>query len=409
MLFGESSTISHIFSVAISFIGITYPIWLPLLLIYMAWELWVQYVRALFFHTTEYVVLEVKLPRDITKSPQAMETAIATAFYQTGNESTFIDRYWHGKSRAIASLELASFGGEVHFFIWARSAMRNIIESQLYAQYPGIEIYEVPDYTQGMMYDKSKVSMWGTDYKFTKSDALPIKTYIDYGLDKDPKEEMEVNPVGSVLEFMGSLKPGENVWFQLIIRAHKKEKRGGPLSKKTDVQNDVEDVVKEMIKKSKLKNEDEDSGRGLVKLSPGETDIIKAMERNANKLLFDVGVRAIYIAKNENFTGTNIPGVIGLLRPFNTTNMNEFRITRWTDFDYPWQDFRNIRKDSNKRKILKAFKLRSWFFPPFKHKSLVMSAEELATIYHFPGAAVATPTFTRIPSKKAQPPANLPV
>ena len=38
-----------------------------------------------------------------------------------------------------------------------------------------------------------------------------------------------------------------------------------------------------------------------------------------------------------------------------------------------------------------------------------MNGEELATLYHLPGAVATTPTLTRIPSKKSEAPANLPV
>ncbi len=41
------------------------------------------------------------------------------------------------------------------------------------------------------------MSIWGCEFKFTKGDGYPIKTYVDYGLDKDPKEEYKVDPLGA--------------------------------------------------------------------------------------------------------------------------------------------------------------------------------------------------------------------
>ena len=83
--------------------------------------------------------------------------------------------------------------------------MRGLVESNLYGQFPNIEIHQVPDYTAGITYDLNK-------YKFgklahlvlTKADGYPIKTYIDYGLDKDAKEEYKVDPLATVIEFLGS-------------------------------------------------------------------------------------------------------------------------------------------------------------------------------------------------------------
>jgi hypothetical protein len=59
--------------------------------------------------------------------------------------------------------------------------------------------------------------------------------------------------------------------------------------------------------------------------------------------------------------------------------------------------------------MLDAYKRRAYFYKPFKKSHFVMNTEELATIYHFPGGVAATPTFSRIGSKKAEAPSNLPI
>ena len=50
----------------------------------------------------------------------------------------------------------------------------------------------------------------------------------------------------------------------------------------------------------------------------------------------------------------------------------------------------------------------SMFFPSGKPNIFVLSNEELATLYHFPGMVSETPSFKRIESKIAKPPSNLP-
>ena len=53
----------------------------------------------------------------------------------------------------------------------------------------------------------------------------------------------------------------------------------------------------------------------------------------------------------------------------------------------------------------------TYFTHPNKNsgKAFILSTEELATIFHLPGRVVETPSFTRIESKKAEPPTNLPI
>ena len=59
--------------------------------------------------------------------------------------------------------------------------------------------------------------------------------------------------------------------------------------------------------------------------------------------------------------------------------------------------------------MLDAYKRRSYFFKPHKTPHFVLNAEELATLFHFPGQVAAAPTLTRIGSKKMEAPANLPI
>jgi hypothetical protein len=148
-------------------------------------------------------------------------------------------------------------------------------------------------------------------------------------------------------------------------------------------------------------------------LSEGERNVILALERATSKLAFNVGIRAIYIAKKDVFnTPFGIGGIIGNMKQFNSEGLNGFKPNgdKWiAQFEYPWQDYKDIRRNMLSKRAIKAYKRRSYFYPPYQGKPLVMNTEELATIYHFPGSVSATPTLDRIPSKKGEAPANLPV
>ena len=103
------------------------------------------------------------------------------------------------------------------------------MESQIYAHYPQVEIHEAADYTKefiGEDIESSKKNGISTqaEYNLTKEDAYPIKTYIDYKLDKlETEEEMKNDPLASLIELMGTMKEGENLWYQALIMATKTE------------------------------------------------------------------------------------------------------------------------------------------------------------------------------------------
>ncbi len=191
-----------------------------MLLVSLFLSKWIQYIRAKYIKEQETVLLELKLPKDITKSPAAMEIII-DALSQPGVGS-YIDVFLKGRVRSWFSLELVSIGGQVKFFIWTQKKFKNIIESQIYSQFPTVEIYEVPDYALQIPFDTEKYSFWGMQLSLSKPDVYPIKTYIDYNLNKDPKEEYKIDPITPLLEFLGSVKHGEQVWIQILIQAHRK-------------------------------------------------------------------------------------------------------------------------------------------------------------------------------------------
>jgi hypothetical protein len=394
------------------------PLVLVICLFFIFWPLWVKYIRAENFFKEKYCLLEIKLPKETVKSPAAMELFL-TALHQTGGEANWYDKYWLGKVRAWFSLEIVSIEGQVHFFIWTRSGLKNFVESSLYGQFPGIEVHEMSDdYAKSVHYDPKEMAMWGCEFKYAKKNPYPIKTYVDYGLDKDPKEEYKIDPLAPMLEFLGSVGANQQLWLQFIIRAHKEDaKKPGHWWKMHDSYKAEaeEEINKILVRDPKTKtplSKDEEGNPARLMLSPGEQDVVKALERALTKPAYDVGIRAIYMAKKDFFVGTNIPGLLGSFKQFGSEHLNSIRISgdAWSPtFSYPWQDFREIRQNRMRHFLLEVYKRRSFFFDPYVGTPLVMNSEEVATIFHFPGQVAATPTLKRIQSKKGQAPANLPI
>ena len=100
----------------------------------------------------------------------------------------------------------------------------------MYSYYPEVELVEVEDYASKFRFDPDVHQAFITDYRREtfngqvpnndafEINAYPLKTYVDFELDKDPKEEFLVDPLANILEFMGSIKPGDEMWLQIVIR-----------------------------------------------------------------------------------------------------------------------------------------------------------------------------------------------
>jgi len=412
------SSLNHdIVNVVIQIIITISPIILVIILGLILWPLWVNYVRSEYIFKQKTVLLEIKLPKETIKSPHAMELFL-TSLHQTGGEGSWYGRFWVGMTRAWASLEMISVEGQVHFYIWIRNSQKNFTQSSLYAQFPGIEVQEVEDYAKSIHYDTKEMKIWTEVLQLTKPDPYPIKTYIDYGLDKDPKEEYKVDPLAPLIEYLGSVGFNQQTWIQIIIRSYKSSKvKDGHWWKVSDwFKEDAAKIVNEILlrdKKTKVSGI-KDEATGFTKLptiSKGEQDVVEAIEKAMTKYQFEVGIRVMYIAKKDFFDGSNIGGILGSFKQFGSENLNGFKPSskHSLKFSYPWQDYKDIRKNKIGKFALDAYKRRSYFYEPYVGKHFILNTEELATIYHFPGQVAAAPTLYRVPSKKGQAPSNLPI
>ncbi|MEK7179524.1 MAG: hypothetical protein AAB689_00660, partial [Patescibacteria group bacterium] len=360
------------------------PLWLPFLLVGGALGLWLTLKRGEFISSQSYILLEIKPPRNLVKTPLAMETFLSGIHLSPG-ESTWYMRWIKGGVRPWWSLEIASFEGQVHFFIWTRSFFRRVIESQMYAQYPGVQIVEAPDYTRLISADPNEWGIWGCDFKQTSNDPLPIKTYIEYGLDKVQKEPEQVDPLANLIEFMGSIGKGEYLWLQYIIRVHKGEKYHKKNKKGKDYtwKDEAEELVDEIRKKTRDPYFDITTGEerpGFPNPTKGQSEKMAAIERNVSKLGFDVGARSVYVAKQDKFNPVAINHMIGLFKPFSTEGWNGINSSAWLKRfdDYPWEIGAKKLKKLYARKLIEAFRRRQFFHDPFsygipKDEAMVMS------------------------------------
>jgi hypothetical protein len=397
------------------------PLWLPLTLSVVAMFVWVHYVRELYISAQGFILLEIKIPREITKSPRAMELAL-TSLYHAGSETTYGGRFWRGSVRTWFSLELVSLGGNIHFYVWGAGRFRTLIEAALYAQFPEIEIHEVEDYAKKFEYNSEYHRLYYIEFQYKPDnsshhykDTYQLKSYVDFELDKDPKEEFKVDPLAQVLEFMGSIKSYEQMWIQIMIRAESAEgvlKRTGS-SWTSHMDEEVRQIKIEALKDPRSPDDpskySKDSSTG--RMTTEQQDRMKHLERHKSKTHFQTAIRGVFFGDERygQFNGQFISSFRELYRVFDSSSYNKLRPANGLDFDYPWQDIGGRVRIERSRRFFDAYQRRSSFYPPWEIDHRVMTTEALATIFHFPSSSIKTPGIQRIAAKKAEPPINLPI
>lgn len=399
------------------------------LLLAWTWKFWMLYVNISYQKSIKYTLLEIKLPREISKSPEASEIFLR-AVYDGGGLGPWIKENWKGALPAITSLEIVSLEGVIHFFIRAESKFRPRIEASIYSQYPTVEIVEwADDYVDRLpnitRQNKEGYGFWGADWKLSKKggideygdkdklvkleysgDMYPIKTYRDWGLDKDPKEEFKHDPLTYLLEQFGSIGKGEYFCHQILIRdaakwseiyTINKKKDGDDKKGKDEGGKKLSDLVKLEISKYKTKwslkkkggTEEDEWGNIKGKMEKGEdgketfkafeyskdilntkpippaereTDAkenIDLIQRKMGKAQVISKMRTIYVADTGKNMGTRIPMTMAILRSFNEEAFNTFGPDMGTfpdPFDYPWQDPKKRYSGWRKENLFNAYK-----------------------------------------------------
>ncbi|OGC88497.1 hypothetical protein A2419_02020 [Candidatus Adlerbacteria bacterium RIFOXYC1_FULL_48_26] len=395
------------------------PIWLPLFLGMSLYITWIHYVRYKFWFSRERGLLEIQLPAEVTKSPAAMEVFLAS-IWTTGGETTFLDRILRGGYKSTWSLEIASNEGRISFYIHGLKAWQPAIEARLYGQFPEVRVTAVDDYVSKIPFNLDEYEIWGGEYMKKNPQAAPIRTYVDFELDKNTDTpETKVDPLTNILELMNNVGKDQYLWYQLILKAHNTfEWYGFPEKDSryvTEGKAAIAKIMQAAAVRSKgiqaaVKEEGTNGGSPTMSLTEGERDIVKGIEHSLTKNPFEVGIRVIYFAKKDKFHG--IWGAY-LFRMFQVFKSAGNSVGGWPGrgmirFDVPWEDFMGIRERTIKNLLFFHYKYRAYFGVPYDQVPSIMSTEEVATLWHFPYSNVQTPGLNRVPSRTSQAPTNLP-
>lgn len=388
------------------------PVWLPLVLFFLAYEYWIRYARLGFAVNNGRVTLRVKLPQEVFKSPEAMERVMSQIHNPNGADNPW-QGWVDGKHPLMFSFELVSIGGEIRFYINVpQKKTRNAIEAQLYAQYPGVEVIEEKiDYTAEIPWDPEHYEYMSFHLTKKEDQEFPIRTYIDMGLDKLPKEEEKVEPMAPMLEQLSMVQPHERVWVQILAKPHtKKGFKNGELKETKTWEAKVVAKIDDMLGRNSSTKLGPGEFEEQPRLTMGERDTIAAMERNAGKYAYETAIRWIYITETGKFNGDFIGPMLRSFSEYDIIGRNGIG-PRWrTDFDYNFfSDPKGTKKVKMKKAELEAYKLRGYSPDGDADKPKVMTVEELATMWHLPGKAVVTPGVDRITSTRSEAPSNLPI
>lgn len=415
-----------LYGLSTSILDVWLKVWwfaLPLITAIIFWEFWVLYIRFRFIVAIRWTLLEIKVPKNILKTPKAMEQIFAAAHAPYSYGLRFMEKYWEGKVEYWMSFEIMGSAGESHFYLRLPKQFRNLMESAIYAQYPQAEIREVEDYVTQMpkVLPNKTFEIYGNEQILRGPDCYPIRTYPMF---EESVEERRVDTIAALLEAISRLKTEEQVWIQIMVRPTGDDwkKKGeeqvnkllGILESKKKGQSifgwlgiSPHELVRAPFEHPSLeaKQEKRDDFRlKMLLMTPGQKEVAESIEKKIAKLGFETTIRFIYIDRRDSFSRDNVAAITGYFRQFNTQNLNLMRPDKLTMTAAVHGLFVKTRLNWRKRIIYDKY--RDMLFN--RHKS-IFNIEELATIYHFPIVGVESTYLEKVESRTGGPPAQLPL
>ncbi|MBQ8156268.1 type IV secretion system DNA-binding domain-containing protein [Candidatus Saccharibacteria bacterium] len=331
------------------------------------------------------VLLMLEIPRTNDKKELAAEQLFASLHGILRDKQELRNS---GGVQEHLSFEIVSTGGQIRFYVWVPKVLQGFVESQIYAQYPTVQIYKMnEDYAD----DRSKYPVsYTTELGLIENDALPIKTF----------ENFEVDPLAGITGTLAKLNTdrSEEMWIQILTRPipddwHKnttdrwveRVKTGRRMPGSGIDWTYLVEILGALFRPPAGGTNSEEK----VELSErAKTQIAKAEEK-ATKLGYEVKIRLAYLGQNQTDARLNMQALVGTFKQFNSTNLNGFK---------------QVGSGSFNQKDLDDYKVRQ-----FADRGFILNISELASVYHLPHTSVETPNIVWASSKTAEPPAKLPV
>lgn len=271
-------------------------------------------------------------------------------------------------------LELMKVNNQIRFYVAAPRRYEAFIEKQLYSVMPDADVSRVEDFN---IFAEDEKVVCGF-LKLKKSFILPLKTYVD----------MEVDPLANLTSVLTQLKNEDEGGVQIIIRSASDswKVRAKNIIKKMAKGKSFSSAFEDTKLLSLPKNEKDE----LITSSPDE-EVIEAIKRKINKNTFETNIR-VFVSTKDEFSADNIfDQIISVFNQFQSPELNAFN--------------RILAKSKSAQKNM----IFDFSFRNFNEKNkIILSTEELASIYHFSTPFSKTPNVEKLDARSSFIPLNTP-
>lgn len=334
----------------------------------------------------DHTLLHLVVPKDNDKKELSAEQLFASLH---GILRPVTELEEEGSTQDQISFEIVAHNQVIHFYVWVPTNIKDFVASQIYAQYPTVQINQVEnDYTALNVEHKT---VFGTEITLSKDEIFPIRTF----------QSFEVDPLAGLTTVLASLSDNEQLWIQFVMQPVDDSWHTKSLQYIDEVVNGKKEGRFDNLSQKALRapgvalqalsvphfSGKKDEKPSKPELSTGQTTINSAVETKAQKLGYQLSIRAVYIGDSEPAAKQRIQALVGGFKQFNTINLNGFTNTGLTSGEAAITAYHDRNLDNG----------------------FILNIEEIASLYHLPHTSVETPGVAYTSTKVGQPPSNLPV
>jgi hypothetical protein len=298
--------------------------------------------------------LLIAIPHDNEVKIDAMEQIISS-FASMYNSAKF--KFLQGWiSQPSSSLEIIGTHDDIKFYISIPEKYQDLIEKQIYSVYAGADIRPVDEtniYTQNGVMEYSWLAL-------KKSTYYPLKSY----------KEIATDPLAAVTSALSKLNTDETVVVQLVISP-----TDGSWSK----------LGRSFV--SGIKKSESNPEKASYKVDAKQ---LEAIEQKCSRIGLETVIRIVAVAPTKEVAKMNIANIKAC----------------FGQFESPWNKFTS-KKIYSKPMFMEDFIYKYPVMLWFKNKT-ILSADELASIFHFPNKSIETPNIYWLKAKKAPAPMDSP-
>ena len=283
------------------------------------------------------------------------------------------------------AFEVTVHADKISFYVSVPKKAQVFMEEQIHAQYPNAQIDEVPDYN---IFSPNGVIL-GSYLTFRRENYFPIRTYRKLETDScnsltNALTKIEGQDGATIQYVVRSAKP---TWRREGLRIAKAMQQGKRLS---DVRGGVfTGIGRGLSDLATPKKTGEKTTPETYRLSPLEEEMVKGLEEKSSKAGLEVNIRVVVSAQTPEKAQRYLNEILDAYGQFNV-------------FEYG-----NSFKKS--MPVFQSSLIRQFIFRNFDHRhAIVLNAEEIASVFHFPLPQTETPKINWLLSRKALPPSNLP-